>query len=99
MCERMDVEEVVKITGVCKETLYEQMRLGKWDLGAVTAGKKPTYIFFRSKVERFVKGGYNLDEYKELVASINMMNVLLTNAVASLPGGKEKLREMAGMLA
>lgn len=100
MCERMDVEEVVEITGLCKETLFKLMDTGKADLGVVVPGKlKNTYVFFRPKVERFVKGGCDISEYKELVASIEMMNILLTNAIALLPDGKEKLREMAGMFA
>lgn len=97
-CERMELEEVVALTGLCKETLFKLMDLGKADLGAIVPGKKKTYVFFRPKVERFVKGDNDISEYQELVASINTMNMLLANAIAVLPEGRDRLREMAAML-
>ena len=97
MSERMSVDEVVELTGLCKSTLYSLMDTGQADLGTVIRnGSKNTYVFFRPKVERFVKGGSDISQYKELVSSIKMMNMLLTSAITTLPGGKEKLRELAG---
>jgi len=87
-CERMPVEEVIKYTGLCKSTLYDLMDTGQVDLGVVIRKEtKNTYIFFRPKVERFVKGGCDISQYKELVATIGMMNKLLTSAILSLPNG------------
>lgn len=98
MCEQMELQEVVDRTGLCKETLYKLMDSGTYDLGAIVPGqKRNTYIFFRPKVEKFINGGCDR-EYEELVSSVKMMNLLLTNAIASLPNGKEKLREIAGIL-
>ena len=91
-CEKMAVSEVEQITGLARTTLYKLMDLGAADLGAIIPGERKTYVFFRTKVERFVKGGFDMDRYNELVSSIKMMNHLLTNAIASLPNGAEILR-------
>lgn len=96
MSERMNVKEVVELTGISKTTLYHLMDTGQADLGAIIRSKeKNTYIFFRPKVERFVYGGCDISQYKELVASVKMMNYLLTNAIASLPDGYATLRRVA----
>ena len=92
MCEQMKVSEVVELTGISKQTLYSLMHTGQADLGAVIRGPEPhTYVFFRSKVERFVKGGES-EEVKKLVQSVNTMNQLLTMVLHQLPGGDVALR-------
>lgn len=96
MSERMSVDEVMELTGISKSTLYALMDSGQEDLGAVIRGEeKNTYVFFRPKVERFVRGGCDISQYKELVASVNMMNHLLTSAILSLPEGDRILRTVA----
>ena len=58
MSEAMNIQEVVELTGISKQTLYNLMDSGQADLGVVVrAPERNTYFFFRSKVERFVKGG------------------------------------------
>ena len=92
MCEQMKVSEVVELTGISKQTLYSLMDTGQADLGAVIRGpERNTYVFFRSKVERFVKGGES-EEVKKLVQSVNTMNQLLTMVLHQLPGGDAALR-------
>lgn len=91
----MNVEEVVKLTGISKSTLYNLMDTGQADLGAVIRSKeKNTYVFFRPKVERFVRGGCDISRYRELVGAVNMMNHLLTHAILSLPEGDRILRRV-----
>lgn len=94
-CQRMDVEEVVAVTGLCKDTIYKIMDMGATDLGAVIPGAKKTYVFFRPKVERFVNGGCDIEKYTELVGSVKRMNHLLTHAILSLPDGRNILREIS----
>lgn len=92
MSEKMSVQEVVALTGISKQTLYSLMDTGQADLGTVIrSSEKNTYVFFRSKVERFVKGGES-DEVKKLVQSVNTMNQLLTMVLHQLPGGDAVLR-------
>ena len=96
LSERMSVGEVSEVTGICKDTLYDLMDSGQVDLGVVIRGKrKNTYVFFRPKVERFVRGGSDISQYKELIASVNMMNRLLAQAILSFPEGDQILRCMA----
>lgn len=100
MSERMSVNEVVDLTGISKTTLYHLMDTGQADLGAIIRSKeKNTYVFFRPKVERFVQGECDISQYKEMVASVKMMNYLLTNAILSLPEGNQILRSVADMAA
>ena len=91
MNEQMSVQEVVELTGISKQTLYNLMDSGQADLGVVVrAPERNTYFFFRSKVERFVKGGEN-EEVKQLVQSVNTMNQLLTMVLRQV-GGDAALR-------
>lgn len=100
MSERMSVNEVVELTGISKSTLYNLMDTGQADLGAVIRSKgKNTYVFFRPKVERFVQGECDISQYKEMVASVKMMNYLLTHAINSLPEGPQILRSVAAVAA
>lgn len=94
-CERMSTTEVEKLTGLQRNTLYKLMDLGAADLGAVIPGERKTYVFFRPKVEKFVKGGSDISKYKELVSAVEMMNYLLTNAISTLPDGVQILRGIA----
>ncbi len=92
MSEAMSIQEVVELTGISKQTLYNLMDSGQADLGVVVrAPERNTYFFFRSKVERFVKGGES-EEVKKLVQSVNTMNQLLTMVLHQLPGGDVALR-------
>lgn len=91
MCEQMKVGEVVELTGISKQTLYSLMDTGQADLGAVIRGpERNTYVFFRSKVERFVKGGEG-EQVKRLVESVEKMNQLLTMVLRQV-GGDAALR-------
>lgn len=92
MSAEMNVREVVELTGISKQTLYSLMDSGQADLGAVIRGpERNTYVFFRPKVERFVRGGES-EEIKKLVQSVNTMNQLLTMVLHQLPGGDAALR-------
>ena len=91
MREAMTIQEVLELTGISKQTLYNLMDSVQADLGVVVrAPERNTYFFFRSKVERFVKGGEN-EEVKQLVQSVNTMNQLLTMVLRQV-GGDAALR-------
>ena len=92
MSEAMSIQEVVELTGISKQTIYNLMDSGQADLGVVVrAPERNTYFFFRSKVERFVKGGEG-EQVKRLVESVEKMNQLLTMVLHQLPGGDAALR-------
>ena len=91
MSEAMSIQEVVELTGISKQTLYNLMDSGQADLGVVVrAPERNTYFFFRSKVERFVKGGEG-EQVKRLVESVEKMNQLLTMVLRQV-GGDAALR-------
>lgn len=76
MSEQMKVSEVVELTGLCKTTLYHLMDTGQADLGAVIRGKdRNTYVFFRPKVEKFVKGGD--EQIQELISAAGTLKQLM----------------------
>lgn len=77
MSEQMKVSEVVELTGLCKTTLYHLMDTGQADLGAVIRGKdRNTYVFFRPKVEKFVKGGD--EQIQELISAAGTLKQLMS---------------------
>ena len=91
MSEAMSIREVVELTGISKQTIYNLMDSGQADLGVVVrAPERNTYFFFRSKVERFVKGGEG-EQVKRLVESVEKMNQLLTMVLRQV-GGDAALR-------
>ena len=86
MSEAMSIREVVELTGISKQTIYNLMDSGQADLGVVVrAPERNTYFFFRSKVERFVKGGEG-EQVKRLVESVEKMNQLLTMVLRQVGG-------------
>ena len=91
MSEAMSIREVVELTGISKQTIYNLMDSGQADLGVVVrAPERNTYFFFRSKVESFVKGGEG-EQVKRLVESVEKMNQLLTMVLRQV-GGDAALR-------
>lgn len=93
MCERMKITEVEELTGLHRVTLYALMETGQADLGAVIRGEeRNTYVFFRPKVERFIRG--EQDRCEELIAATNKMSQLLIMAIHQA-GGDVELREWA----
>lgn len=91
MCEQMKVSEVVELTGLCKTTLYQLMETGQADLGTVIRGKdRNTYVFFRPKVERFVRGGGD-EKVQELISAVGSMTQLFTMVMRQVGVSAEEL--------